>query len=455
MGGVNTHTSIDMTNGPLASGIVRFAIPVALASTLQQLFNSADIAVVGHFCGKAAMAAVNSSVINLQVSLFSGLAIGVNVVIAQAIGKNDPQKTQKGVHTAISLGLVSGLLLACLGFFTARPLLTMMQAPMDVLDLAVLYLRIYFGGMPALMLYNFAAAVLRSCGDTKRPLIVLLFSGIINVLLNLLFVIGFGWAVAGVALATVISNASSALTLLWLLHREQGATRLRFHHLTVNPSLLWEMIRIGLPAGLQSTIFSFSNVVIQSGFNSFGSACIAGNSIGLTYESYTNYMTNGFAQAAMTFSSQNYGARRPERCRKVMRLSILLGMLCVGVMCFLSSLCAIPLCRIYSPDPEVITYAVWRINYAQRFQWIAVIYNVGSGMLRSIGYSIIPTIISIFGVCIFRLFWIATAFAAFPTYPVLASVYPITWSLTSALMMGAYFLVATRLWRKLKEKPRD
>ena len=414
-----------MTEGPLASGIIRFAIPVALASILQQLFNSADIAVVGHFCGKAAMAAVgaNSSVINLQVSLFSGLAIGVNVVIAQALGKDDHEKARRGVHTAIALGLVSGLLLACLGFFTARPLLTLMQAPEDVLDLAVLYLRIYFSGMPVLMLYNFSAAVLRSWGDTKRPLYTLLLAGIINVLLNLLFVVGFGWAVAGVAIATVISNAVSAIMLLCFLHNEKGDIHLSLHDLAITPALFTEMLHIGLPAGLQSMLFSISNVVIQSGFNSFGSACVAGNATGLTYESYTN-------------------------CRQVMRLSILLGMLVVGAMCLACTLFAEPLCRIYTSDPEVLTYAVWRIDYAQRFQWIAVLYNVTSGILRSIGYSVIPTIISVFGICIFRLIWIATIFAAHHTYPVLASVYPITWLLTSVLMVAAYFLIAPRAWRK-------
>ena len=450
MVGVNTRTSIDMTEGPLASGIIRFAVPVALASILQQLFNSADIAVVGHFCGKAAMAAVgaNSSVINLQVSLFSGLAIGVNVVIAKALGKGDHEKTRRGVHTAIALGLVSGLLLACLGFFTARPLLTLMQAPEDVLDLAVLYLRIYFGGMPVLMLYNFSAAVLRSWGDTKRPLYTLLLAGVINVLLNLLFVVGFGWAVAGVAIATVLSNAVSAIMLLCFLHKEKGDIHLSFHDLAITPALFTEMLHIGLPAGFQSMLFSISNVVIQSGFNSFGSACVAGNATGLTYESYTNYMDSAFTQAAMTFSSQNYGAGKHRRCRQVMRLSILLGMLVVGAMCLVCTLFAEPLCRIYTSDPEVLTYAVWRIDYAQRFQWVAVIYNVTSGILRSIGYSVIPTIISVFGICIFRLIWIATIFAAHHTYPVLASVYPITWLLTSVLMMAAYFLIAPRAWRK-------
>ena len=437
MVGVNTRTSIDMTEGPLASGIIRFAIPVALASILQQLFNSADIAVVGHFCGKAAMAAVgaNSSVINLQVSLFSGLAIGVNVVIAKALGKGDHEKTRRGVHTAIALGLVSGLLLACLGFFTARPLLTLMQAP-------------DFGGMPVLMLYNFSAAVLRSWGDTKRPLYTLLLAGVINVLLNLLFVVGFGWAVAGVAIATVLSNAVSAIMLLCFLHKEKGDIHLSFHDLAITPALFTEMLHIGLPAGFQSMLFSISNVVIQSGFNSFGSACVAGNATGLTYESYTNYMDSAFTQAAMTFSSQNYGAGKHRRCRQVMRLSILLGMLVVGAMCLVCTLFAEPLCRIYTSDPEVLTYAVWRIDYAQRFQWIAVLYNVTSGILRSIGYSVIPTIISVFGICIFRLIWIATIFAAHHTYPVLASVYPITWLLTSVLMMAAYFLIAPRAWRK-------
>ncbi len=447
---MNSHTSLDMTHGPLASAIIRFAIPIALANILQQLFNSADIAVVGHFCGKAAMAAVgaNSSIINLQICLFTGVATGVTVVIAQSLGKGDRKTTRESVSTAIIFALISGIALAILGIFSARPLLEMVSAPEDVIDLAERYLQIYFAGMPVLMLYNFSSAILRSCGDTKRPLVSLFLAGIINVILNLLFVLVFDLAVVGVALATVISNMVSTGMLIFFLCKEQGDVHLDIRHMSFTPSIFMAMIRIGLPVGLQSMLFTISNVVIQSGFNSFGSACVAGNATGLTYESYTNYMANAFAQAAMTFSSQNYGARNVKRCKQVMVHTIVIGLVVVGAMCGICSLFAKPLCMLYTTDQEVLQFAVWRIQYAQRFQWSAVFYNVASGILRSIGYSIIPTLISVFGVCIFRLIWIATIFSLYHTYPVLVSVYPITWSLTSVMMLIAYFLIAPRTWKR-------
>lgn len=444
------HT-IDLTTGPIPGKLIRFALPLAAAGMLQQLFNSADIAVVGRFSGKAAMAAVgaNSSMINLLVSLFTGLATGVNVVLAQAIGKNDEERIRKGVHTAIALGLVSGCIMMVAGIALARPLLELMRSPEDVIDLATVYLRIYFGGMPVLMLYNFGAAVLRSEGDTKRPLLCLLSAGIINVFLNLFFVIVCHLDVAGVAIATVVSNAVSALLVLGFLMKDQGPMRVDLKKLAIDPALFREMLHIGIPAGVQSMLFSISNVIIQSSFNSFGSACVAGNATGLNFESLVSFLNTAFNQAAMTFASQNYGAKKADRCRKTYRVALVEGVVSVGFFCLLIHLFDEPLVRIYTTDETVIPYALGRLRYAQRFQWAATFYGVASGMLRGIGYSIVPSIITIFGVCIFRLIWIATVFRANPTYPVLASVYPVTWTLTSVLMCLAYHTISRRVYRSI------
>lgn len=453
MGDMRT-TSMDMTRGPLATRIVAYALPIAATDILHQLFNATDIAVVGRYSGKAAMAAVgaNSSMINLLVCLFDGLSIGVTVVLAQAIGRGDKDGIHKGVHTAITLGFISGLLLALLGITLSRPLLVLMKAPDDVLDLAAVYLRIYFAGMPVLMLYNFTAAILRAAGDTKRPLFCLTAGGVLNVFLNLLFVIAFHLDVVGVAVATVISNTVSMVMVLHILTHEKGELRFSWKQLCLNPSLFKQMLHIGLPAGLQSMLFSISNVVIQSSINSFGSACVAGNSIGLTYEGMTNFVNNSFTNASMTFTGQNYGARKPDRCRKVYRWSLLIATGSVLVLCLLSSHYAEPMIRLFTSDETVIPYGIARIHYAQRFHFLASFYCVASGCLRGIGYSIVPSVMTIFGVCVFRLIWIATVFRAWPVYPVLAAVYPVTWGLTAIMVTSAYFVLSRKVYRRLEHE---
>lgn len=319
----------DLTTGPMLKKIVLFSLPLAASSILQLLFNAADVIVVGRFAGSTALAAVgsNGALINLLVNLFVGLSLGANVVAARCFGAKDEGGVQDTVRTSVTLGLGSGIVLAAAGFLASRGLLELMSCPEDVIELSALYLKIYFLGMPAAMLYNFCAALLRAVGDTRRPLICLAVSGLVNVGLNLVFVIGFHMSVAGVALATIISQAVSAAMVVSLLVKEQGALHLDLHHLGLHQGTLRQILRIGLPAGLQSTVFSLSNVVIQSSINSFGSVIVAGNSAASNLEGFIYTGMNAFAQAAVTFTSQNIGARRYDNLDRVMRNCLLLSLI--------------------------------------------------------------------------------------------------------------------------------
>ncbi len=322
-----TKNEIDMINGPLAGKILRFAVPLALSSMLQQLFNAADLAVVGRFTNPQAMAAVgsNASVVSLLISLFIGLSVGANVVVGNLIGAGRRDRLNAAVHTIITVALISGVFLAVFGNLAARPILLLMGAPENVLNLAVLYLRIYFLGMPMITLYNFASAILRSKGDSRRPFIAMVIAGVLNVLLNLFFVIVLRLHVIGVALATVLSNCLSGGLMVWFLMHEEKAFRLSLRRLRIDPGILRKIVSIGLPAGIQGMVFSLSNVVIQSAVNSFGADCIAGMTAGQNFDFISYCLLNAFAQACVTFTSQNYGAGDEARCRRVWRISMGMG----------------------------------------------------------------------------------------------------------------------------------
>ena len=316
---------MDMLNGSIFDKILLFALPLAISSILQQLFNSVDVAVVGRFASSEALAAVgsNSSVISLLINLFVGISVGANVVIANYIGQGKTEKIQDAVHTVMIVSLISGVFLLVLGLMIARPILEIMGTPENVIDLAVLYLHIYFLGMPFLMIYNFGAAVLRSKGDTKRPLYCLIISGVINACLNLLFVIVFKLSVAGVAIATVIADGVSAVLIIYFLMNEEETIRLRLNKLKIKKSELIKVIKIGVPAGLQGVVFSVSNVCIQTAINSFGSDAVAGSATELNFEYFTYFTISAFVQAAVTFTSQNYGARNFKRCKKIFVYSMI------------------------------------------------------------------------------------------------------------------------------------
>ena len=439
-----------MLHGALLGKLCLFALPLAASSILQQLFNVADIAVVGRFASSTALAAVgaNSSVINLLVNLFVGLSVGANVVIASLIGKGETRKISDAVHTVVCVALVSGAFLLVLGQVVASPMLRVMKTPADVIDLAVLYLRLYFLGMPFIMLYNFGAAVLRSKGDSKRPLYALTVAGVINVLLNLLLVIGFHLGVAGVAIATVISNVASSCMIMRFLLREEADFRLHLRRLRIRREHLVRMVKIGAPAGLQGMVFSFSNVCIQAAINGFGAAAIAGSAAAVNYDCFGYFIVSAFTQACVTFTSQNYGAHQFDRCKRVFVLSFASGVILNMLLCGSFFLLRRPLIAFYTPDTAVAEFAFVRMLYILPFDWLMCSYEVSGGALRGMGRSMLPAVITVFGTCVFRLLWVYTVFRRIPSFGLLMAVYPVSWTVCGCAMLAAYFCVRRRAFRQ-------
>lgn len=425
---------MDMCSGPILPKMLRFALPLMFSSLLQLLFNAADIIVVGRFAGDNSMAAVGSTtyLINLCVNLFIGISVGANILASRMYGAKDRDGLHQTVHTAMLFGLISGLFLAVFGCVSARKLLILMQSPAEVIDLATVYLRIYFLGMPAAMLYNFGAALLRAVGDTKRPLYYLLFAGVVNVLLNLFLVVACNLDVAGVAIATVASHCISSALVVRCLTREAGAVRLDLRQLHINRLRLKQILQVGLPAGLQSVVFSLSNVVIQSSVNSFGEIVVAGSSASHNIEQFIYTCMNSFYQAVISFVSQNLGAGDYQRIRR----STMTGLICVlAVGLPLSMLArnfAPLLLNIYSDSPEVIAAGVDRASIMLLLYVVAGVMEVMAGAVRGIGYSVLPMVVSLVGACGLRLIWIATVFQI-PAYHHITTVYwsyPISWCLT-------------------------
>ena len=445
----NTRTG-DLTSGPMLQKIILFSLPLAASSILQLLFNAADVVVVGRFAGSTALAAVgsNGALINLLVNLFVGLSLGANVVAARCFGAKDDEGVRNTVQTSVTLGLVSGFLLAVVGFFAARVLLELMSCPEDVIDLSALYLKIYFIGMPMSMLYNFSSALLRAVGDTKRPLYCLAAAGIINVVLNLVFVIGFRMSVAGVALATILSETVSACMVTAMLMRETGALHLDLHKLGFHAGSLKQILLIGLPAGLQSTVFSLSNVVIQSSINSFGSTVVAGSSASSNIEGFVYTGMNAFAQAAVTFTSQNIGARKYENLDRVMR-NCLLCAVCTGIVLGGgAALAGTQLLHFYSTDAAVVAAGLERLRVICGTYLLCGTMDVLASSLRGLGYSVLPMVVSLIGSCLLRLVWIATIFQLNRTPFMLYISYPISWILTAAVHLTCLLIVRRRLRKK-------
>ncbi|MBQ7784795.1 MAG: MATE family efflux transporter [Clostridia bacterium] len=444
----HAHRTMDMTEGPLFAKVFLFALPIMLSGILQLLFNAADTIVVGRFAGSQALAAVGSvgSLNNMIISLFIGLSIGANVLVARFTGSREDKNVSETVHTAVLLSLLGGLLLAVIGVFAARPLLSLMGSPEDVIDLAVLYVRIIFIGMPVQMLYNFCAAVLRAVGDTKRPLYFLTAAGVINVILNLIFVVCFHMSVAGVALATIISQAVSAWLVMHSLMHMDGPTKLTLRNLHFNRRMLREIIRIGLPAGIQSSVFSLSNVVIQSSVNSFGSIVVAGNAAAANVGTFVYQGMNTFQQAITCFASQNIGAHKPSRVITSLKACLVWALVSGILLGGLSCLFGYQLLALFSDDPAVISAGLERLYIVNGPYFICGLMDVMTGVLRGIGYSLLPMIVSILGACAFRIVWVMTIFAASPNMPTLMISYPVSWALTLAVLT----VIFLQLWKKLK-----
>ena len=407
---------------------------------------------VGNYAGHEALAAVSStgSLINLLVNVFMGLGVGASVVIARNYGARDIVSMRKAEHTAMTLALFMGIGVGIFGFMMAKPLLQMMDSPEDVIDGAALYVRIYFLGMPANMLYNFGAAAMRAVGDTKRPMIYLMISGMVNVLLNLLLVIVFHMDVAGVAVATVASQVVSMVLVLLCLFRTRGPIQLNLHECRVDRKSLGEIIRIGLPAGLQGSLFSISNVLIQSSVNSFGSLVVAGNGVACNIEGFVYTAMNAQHQADMTFASQNYGAGKPDRVRRT--LWCCLGVVtAIGLgMGLLMWLFGRPLMSLYNPEEQVIANGMVRMGIIMPTYFLCGLMDVMVGQLRGVGYSIMPMIVSLTGACLLRIVWILTVFAQTHTLTVLYLSYPVSWAVTFVIHFLCYVFVAQKKINRLK-----
>ena len=441
---------INMTDGSLLPKILMFSFPLMLSSLLQLLFNAADIIVVGKFAGTQALAAVSSTgaLVNLIVNLFIGLSVGTNVLVARQIGARKFQEIQDTIHTAISLSLIGGVILTIFGVIAAKPLLTLMSVPSDVIDLSTLYLRIYFLGVTAMLVYNYGASILRAKGDTKRPLYFLTIAGVVNVVLNLILVIVFHMGVAGVGIATTVSQFISAGLILYCLVGEHSYMKLHLKELKIHKERFIEILKIGLPAGIQGSVFSLSNVVIQSTINGFGSVVMAGSGAAANIEGFVYVGMNAFYQSCLTFTGQNYGAGKIDRVKKTLYscqfLVIITGLILgIGAWYFGDFLVGF-----YATEPEVIQAGVIRLGYVSKLYFLCGIMDVMVGSLRGLGYSIFPMIMSLLGACVLRLVWIAFVFPLNPIPENVYISYPITWIVTACAHMITYLYVMHKIKKK-------
>lgn len=443
---------IDMVRGPVLKKMLLFSLPLMLSSILQLLFNAADIIVVGRFAGANALAAVgsNTSIISLLTNLFVGLSVGANVTVARFYGARREKELRDTVHTTIALGLVSGIFITILGIAISKPILVLMGMPEEVLPLAVLYLRIYFLGMTGMMVYNFGASILRAVGDTRRPLYYLAFSGVINVVLNLFFVIVLNMSVAGVGAATAISQTLSAVMIIKCLMKEEGPLKLHLRGLRLHKDKIIAIFRIGVPSGVNGMVFSLTNMLIQASVNSFGAVVVAGSAAAANIENFIYFAMNAFYQATISFTSQNVGAKRVSRIDRVLKR----GLLCVVtvglVMGGFSVAFGETLLSIYSTSDEVIAAGMERLRIIGMMYFLCGAMDVTTGALRGMGYSVIPMIISLVGVCGIRILWISTIFQQpqYHTLHMLFMTYPVTWIITLTSLLITFFIVRKHLREK-------
>ena len=442
-----SKNNVDMLNGPLTKKIILFALPIAFGSILQQLFNSADLAVVSHFAGDAALAAVgaNTSLINLIVNLFTGISVGANVMLAKSFGRGDLDKVKRGVHTAVTTALTIGVLFGFAAIVFGRSIHVAMGTPADVIEDAITYFRIYFVGVPFIFLYNFCAAILRSRGDSKRPLICLAAAGVLNVILNLFFVIVLHMTVDGVATATVISNVFSAAMVFMMLVKEQGPLHLDIHSLRLEFDILGEIIKIGLPAGLQGMFISLSNIIIQTNLNKLGTQYVSANTAQLTFDNMIVFMISAFGSACVTFTSQNYGAKQISRCKEVVKKSALSGFIICGSMAAIFYLFRVPLLKIFISDAAILDIALLRMRMCDSIIYISAIGDSCAGGTRGLGYSSVPAVIAFVCIVVFRFIWMLFVYPNNPCYEMIVIVFPIAWTLTTISNIVAYNIVIRKV----------
>jgi len=446
MNGRNGRKEIDMVSGPLLWPMICFTIPVILSGILQLLFNAVDIIVVGRYAGEEALAAVGSTtaLINLLTNLFIGLSIGSNVLAAHYLGAKRDKDTEKVVHTSLMTSVICGIVLAFIGFFAVEPILVLMGSPAEILPLSALYLKIYFLGMPVVLLYNYGSALLRAVGDTRNPLLYLIIAGIVNLILNLIFVIVFGMSVAGVALATIISQAISAVLVLVCLSKKSGSIRFVFSKLGIDRAMLIKILRIGLPAGIQGTVFSFSNVLIQSSINLFGPVAMAGSAAAASLEGFVFLSMNAFGQTALNFVGQNAGAKQFDRIKTIVFLSVTMvaswGLFAGLTTCLFGR----QLLGIYTSEEAVIAEGLKRLYLICGPYFLCGMMDTLVGALRGLGAAMIPTIVSLIGACGLRIVWILTFFQWNKCLENLYISYPITWTLTGAVQAVCLILLYKR-----------
>jgi putative MATE family efflux protein len=441
------NRNIDMCNGPLFGKIFIFALPIMAMYILQLMFNTADMVVVGHFSGSKALAAVGAtgSLINLIITLFMGLSVGTTVVVAKDCGANRPDAVSRSVHTSIAVSIIGGLIVMVLGLVLSKPLLQLMGTPEDIIGLSVVYMKIYFISAPANMVYNFAAAILRAAGDSRRPMYYLLITGIIHVIFNLFFVIVLHMGVAGVASATVISEYLSVMLIMNCLSRCDGAIRFMPRKMHIDRSKLKDIVRIGLPAGMQGLLFSISNVLIQSAVNSFGSTMVAASAAAGNVENYIGTTMNAYYNAAISFTGQNMGAKKYNRIDTIAKVCTVLIFATWIIMGGLTVIFGKSLLGIFTSDPEVIKLGALRMNIMMCAFFTCGMMNVYPGLTRAMGYSILPMIATLVGACLMRIVWLATIFTWHPTEVVLFACYPVTWALAGIGQVAIFFYARRKL----------
>lgn len=443
----HSNRHLNITSGPMAQSVMAYALPVFISGILQLCFNAADSIVVGQYAGSQALAAVSSTgaINSLLICLFLGLSSGSSILVSRFVGAKEHQNVQDTVHTSVFVALLSGMLLAVVGCLLAYPMLKLLDTPDDVIDLSALYLQIIFIGMPFQMIYNFCAAILRAVGDTKRPLYFLTTAGVVNVVLNLIFVIIFKMSVAGVALATIASQAVSAVLVVRTLTLREDATRLFFRKLRIHPRIMLKILHLGLPAGVQSATFSISGMLIQSSINSFGSVAMAGIGAATSVGGFVQHALDAFSQANTVFVSQNYGARKPRRILRAVYVCTALSIVFVVALSILTIIFGRQLLALYVDDPVAIDWGMIRIIHISVPYFLGAIQSIFNGALRGIGYSILSMNISLVCICGIRIVWLYTAFAKYPTMECLMSSFGVSWVFTSIASIFCFFLLYKRL----------